>query len=342
MVQTRKRVSILSLVTGAENVLREQLIERPRAWLVEAREKMRDLPKTNFELGCYFSEQGKWHDALFRFRVALYLRPNYPQALYNIGCCYFNLGNMAKARETLQQVLRETPTNSDAVFMLGAIDPNALTPEQRPKQMPRELVNSFFTSVAERYNQIEAQNQYRGGVLVAEQLKPLLAPSDVVIADLGCGTGIASIPYRAGAREIMGVDFTPAIVQQAQAIQQGDKKLLDRVVEADIASLGDAIAAASVDVVLLVNVVQFVGALDAVLATASRIAKAGALVAVTVEPYAGQDGFGLVANTGRFGHSAAYVKQVAAQHQLVAAKQTALNLYPESTAELIIFRKGAV
>lgn len=319
--------------------MREFVIERPRAWLVEAREKMRDLPKTNFELACDFAEQGKWHDALFRFKMTLYLQPNYPKALYNIGCCYYHLGKTDKARATFLQVLREQPGNSDAVFMLGAIDPHALSPEQRPRQMPRELVTKFFTSLAADYNRVEAQNQYRGGVAVAEQVKPLLPPSGLTVVDLGCGTGIAAIPYQGIASQMIGVDVTPAMVKEATSIAQGDKKLFTHVLEADIAQLNGEIMPRSADLVLLVNVVQFVGGLEQVLPCAAMLAKPGGIVALTLEPYTGSDAYGLVADTGRFGHNVAYVKELAARHGLVPAKQASVMLYPETKAELLVLRK---
>ena len=341
MAPSRKRVSISEYVGEAEKMLRETFVDAPRAWALEAREKIRDLPKTNFDLGCMFADQGKWHDALFRFRMALYWRPDYPEARYNLGCCYFHLGKLPQAAATLKQVLRETPNHRDAIFMVAAIEPSALTPEQRPRRMPPEMVTKFFTSIAAEYNQAEAANQYHGGVAVAEAVKPLLPPAGMVVVELGCGTGIAAIPYRAASAQMIGVDVVPAMVAQASVQAQGDKKLYDRVVAADISALGDEVAAESADLVLLVNAAQFVGALDDVLKGVARLLKPGGLLALTLEPFSGADGFGLVAATGRFGHSAAYVIRLATPLGLTLAKQVPVSLYPETSAELLVLRKGA-
>jgi predicted TPR repeat methyltransferase len=330
----------MSILGDAESALREVFVDNPRAWLMDAREKMRDLPKTNFDLACRFADQGKWHDAMFRFRITLYLQPAYPQALYNLGCCYFRLGNRAKARDTLKQVLRENPGNSDAVFMLAAIDPSALEPNQRPQSMPRELVTKFFSSIAGGYNQAEAENKYRGGAAVAEQVKPLLPASGITVVDLGCGTGITSIPFRAAAAQMIGVDVTASMVAQAQREMVAGKPLFDRVVEADIAAAAEAVGEGVADLVLLVNVVQFVGALNGVLGSAAKIVKPGGFIALTVEPYSGGDGFGIVVDSGRFGHTASYVKQIAAPLGLTPVKEMKTALYPETSAELLIFRKG--
>ncbi len=280
MEPSRNKRSLMSVVAEAESTLQELLYDRPMAWLQAARERMRDLPKTNFELGCKFAEMGKWHDALFRFRVTLYLQPAYPQAHYNLGCCYYRLGQRSKARAEFRRVLQAEPGNQDAIFMLASIDPQALSPNQRPQTMPEALVTKFFGSLAADYNLTEAENKYRGGVLVAEQVKPLLPTSDITVVDLGCGTGIAAIPYRSIAAEIIGVDRTPEMVEQAALQAQQEQKLFDRVVTADITALGDALAAGSADLVLLVNVVQFVGRLQEVMAEAARLLKPSGYIAV--------------------------------------------------------------
>ena len=331
---------MVSILGDAESAIHQVFYEQPKEWLIGARERMKDLPKTNYELGCKFAQMGKWHDAMFRFRIALYLQPDYPAALYNLGCCYYQIGQRDKARDALQKVLQKEPGNQDALVMLSAIDPQAVPANLRPQSMPRDLILKFFSSIAPDYNQAEAASQYRGGVAVADVVKPLLPPSNMTVVDLGCGTGIASIPYRATAQHITGVDMTPAMVAAAQAEMYQERKLFDRVVEADIANPGDAISAGSADLVLLVNVAQFVGALNGVISAAAKMLKAGGFMAITVEPYSGTDGFGLVVDSGRFGHTPNYVQQQAAAQGLSFVKEARLALYPETQAQLMVFRKG--
>lgn len=340
MKQARKRRSLNEALGVAENFFRNLFVNQPRDWLLILRERLRDLPKTNFDLGCDFAEQGQWHDAMFRFRITRYLQPKYPQALYNLACCYVQLGRTQKAREALVQVLSEHPAHTEAIFMLGAIDPSALTAQQRPSRIPLDLVTRFFSSIAENYNQLEAANQYRGGVAMAEQLKPLLPATVERMIDLGCGTGIAAIPYRAAVKELIGVDVTPAMVAQAASQTQGDTKLFAQVIEADITTPLEALPAGAAEVVLLVNVTPFLGELTAVLTNTARMLKPDGVFAMTYESYSGQAGFGLMAGSGRFGHSAAYVKQVAASAGLVAVKQGALSVYNGRNAEFLIFRSA--
>ena len=332
----------MGIVDQLSQRVQKSVAER-KAWLTDARAKLRNLPKTNFDLGVRFSEKEKWYDAFFRFKIVMFLSPNYPQARYNLACCYYNLGKLDKAKTELLQVLKETPGHAGAIFMLGAIDPMAVPPEQRPQTMPLEMVIKYFTSVAPDYNQTEAQSQYRAGKVVAEHLKPLLPENtNLTVVDLGCGTGIASIPYRGIAAHMIGVDVTPAMVSQAAFVAQDGNPLFEKVIEADITALGDMLEARSADVVLLVNVAPYLGKLEAVLETAARIIKTDGLLAITLEPYSLREGFGTVANTGRFGHSAHYVKQQAEAQGFIAAKQAPVSLYANLNGELLIFRKGAI
>lgn len=330
---------MLGIVGEAQAFLREA-IEKPRAWLIDARAKARDLPKTNFDLGREFAARGQWYDAAFRFKIVLYLNPAYPQARFNLGCCYFNLGQKEKARLALQKVLSEQPSHSDAILMLCAIDPASVPASQQPKRIPADLVTGFYATQAAGYNATEAAQQYRGGKLVFEQIKPLLPAHPIALVDLGCGTGIAAIPYHTQAQHMVGVDISPAMAAQARTEAHGDKKLFDQVVEADIAAPVNGIASGVADVVLMVNVSPFLGELNAPLVLAARLLKSQGLLAVTVEPYKGTAGYGIVPQTGRFGHQASYVKQLAASLGLEPIKQQALALYPASTAELIVLRKA--
>lgn len=340
MKPARKRVSFLDMFREAETELRAVFIERPQEWVKTARERLRDLPKSNFDLGCEFAEMGKWFDAIFRFRMALYLQPNYPQAWYNLGCCYFRTGKHDKAREALLKALNQEPTNTNAIFMLATIDPAALPQGMRPTQMPESMVTGFFGAMAQGYDIAEATSQYQAGKVIYDLLRPLVPTPNPVVVDLGCGTGIVSRPWRATAKEIIGVDVTPAMIALAAKASHVDKKLFDALVPANITALPESLHTAQADLVLLVNVAQFVGDLSSTLQNAARLLGPQGVLVLTVEPYQATTGFGLSSATGRFGHSAAYVQQQAAASGLKLVKESSVALYVGSTIQAFVFSKG--
>jgi predicted TPR repeat methyltransferase len=324
-----------------ETSLRALVVDRPRQYFTDVRAKLQNLPRTNFELGCDFADQGQWKDATFRFKVALYLQPNFPQARYNLGCCYLRMGQKAKARQEFLQVLRQVPTHQDAIFMLSALDPNAVPAAQRPQRMPSEMVRQFFASVAPQYDVLEAQNNYQGARIAYDLLKPFVGEKkELTVVDLGCGTGLTARPWRALAKDVVGVDFVPEMAAAARLVRVADTPLFDRVLEEDILAASETQAPlASADLVLLVNVAQFLGNLQPLFSLLSAKLKPGALVVVTVEPLQAPSGYGLNIDTGRFGHHPEYVKHAAKEVGLQLKQESRAALYPNLAAYAYVLGK---
>lgn len=340
MKRSRKKVSPVKPALDVEGALRDLFINQPKLWLREARERLRDLPKSNFDLACRFAKQGKWFDAVFRFRVVLFLRPDYPHAQYNLGGCYVRMGRTAEAKAALLKALRQTPDNPDVAFMLASVDPAALPAERRPKEMPEGMVTGFFGNIAEGYDVTEAGNKYQAGKVIHAFAQPLLTAPAPVIEDWACGSGIAARPWRAAAARIHGVDVTPAMVALAQAATHVEKQLYEEVSVADIRALPDGMAEGKADLVLLINAAQFIGDLSAVMRAAAAALRAGGLFVLTAEPIRAADGYGLVVETGRFGHAASYVQQVAVAAGLTLEKEATVELYAGVPVQAFAFRKG--
>src|SRR5262245_3910210 len=127
MAEPRKKVSLSEMVNDAEKGLRDIVrFDRIQSKYASVRAKMKELHKTNYDLGYKFAGEGRWLDAIFRFRVVLYLSPDYPNANYNLGCCYMRLGRNAEAKAAFLKALKQSPGNADVMFMLASLDPSAL------------------------------------------------------------------------------------------------------------------------------------------------------------------------------------------------------------------------
>ena len=339
MKLSRKNVSLTSMATEAETALREIFITQPKTWIQEIRERFRDLPKANFELGLRFAEEGKWYDAAFRFRMALRLKADYPRAAYNLGCCYVRMGKLPEAKAALLRARELTPGNPDVIFMLATLDPGLLASGQRPTRMPPALVTGFYSSVANGYDIAEAKANYQAGNAIYELASPFLKNPAPAVLDLGCGSGIAARPWRATASSIHGVDITPAMLALAERAMHAEKKLYDTLITADVSDLATAQTGMVVDLVLLVNVAQFIGDLSPVLHGVEKMLTPEGIAVLTVEPYASSGEFGLNAETSRFGHSPDYVRKAASAAGLQVLKQARVELYAGMPVEAFVLGK---
>jgi predicted TPR repeat methyltransferase len=127
------------------------------------------------------------------------------------------------------------------------------------------------------------------------------------IIDLGCGTGLCGPLLRPLARQLVGVDLSAGMLQQAQ--QRG---CYDQLVQADVAQYlndpntlpGQAQALVSADVFI------YIGDLQAVMAGARRVLAPGGWLALSVEEAPEAVDFEL-RQSSRYAQSARYLHTLA-------------------------------
>lgn len=350
MAQPRKKRSLMEVVTEGKAALSDLLITQPRIFIAQAREKMRDLPKTNFDLGREFIARGLWRDALFRFQIVHFLQPAYPRLSYFRGCCQYRLGRMNDAKASLLAALRESPGDEDVIYMLALADPASLPPGVAPQRLNSEFVREFFAQAAAGFTAFEAQNNYQGGKAVAEALKPHLQQTQgLLYADLGCGTGIASIMLRPSAGGMLGVDFCAQMLKEAAGTTMQGMQLFAATCVGDLhqpdtwlKSVHAPAMPGEYHVAVCVNVASYLGDLAGMFQAASLLLMQGGLFAISYEPAEAAGGSGIVLrrDTARFAHSAPYVAQMAAAAGFLPVSESSVALYPDSSSQLAIFRKG--
>lgn len=341
MLTPRNSRSLRDLFTGFDVSARQMLIDRPRAYFEQIRYKLQHLPETNFELGCAFASRGQWMDARFRFRFAIYLRPNYVQAWYNLGCCLLQLQRVNDARDAFRKVLQLKTDHAEARFMLSGIETN-LPASALPKTMPRDMVLGFFTQIAPQYDALAEQNQYQGGRIFLDAMKPYLAKHESLhVVDGGCGTGLVARPWRGMASEVVGMDMTPAMLNLARAARAGDNPVYDKVLEMDLSAIKpDAMPAGAAHVLMVADTAQFVGDLAPLMRFAAHVLAPGGVFGISVEPHNAPHGYGVNPATSRFGHTVEYVKKEAASVGLTLKRDGRVPLYAQLPMHLFVFTKA--
>lgn len=92
--------------------------------LIQMREKSKNLLETNIKLGLWHIDQENISDAIFRFRFIRFFWPKYLEANYYLAYCYVLKDKKVKAKEILENLIKQDPQNQRAIELLNKINLN--------------------------------------------------------------------------------------------------------------------------------------------------------------------------------------------------------------------------
>jgi predicted TPR repeat methyltransferase len=288
--------------------------------------------RTQHELGLSLLRLGRRSDAIAALRRAIQVDPRYAPAHCNLGLALEEIGDLAGAAAALREAQRLQPTSGFIAYHLAAVAGQAGEPFPVVKACPRDYLVSLFDGYADRFDaHLFETLRYAGPQLLREIVdeapasEPRSLPWDVL--DLGCGTGMTGVPFRADARTITGVDVSRRMLEHAARRFTNDgRRVYDALDERDIvAALSEAEAA--YDLILAADVFIYVGDLRDVFDSAARALRPGGLFAFTIEVADGPEDFRLLP-TRRYAQSPSYITSTATASGLgvVAQREAALRL----------------
>lgn len=226
--------------------------------------------------------------------------PDLLPAQRQLGRGWAALGETRRAAQALRDAAAGAPANSALALELAE--------EIAALESPRETlapayVRALFDRYAERFDADLGRLRYQApdalGRAVSEIAAP--APGSLDVLDLGCGTGLSGLPFRAVARHLAGVDLSPRMVAQAQS-----RGIYDALSAEDaMAFLGRA--PARWDLVVAADMLMYLGDLAPLLAAARRALRPGGWFAGTLEQAEGA-GFTLQPQR-RFAHSRTHLQE---------------------------------
>jgi predicted TPR repeat methyltransferase len=276
---------------------------------------------------------GKNAPAFDAGREVAQLYPDLPEAAIAFGDALQTSAHLAAAIAEYQRALRLQPQNGEARLKLGLawleagetdvaleqfakLDP-ASVPElaahiARAEAM-RRLTRSDAGYVRHLFNQFSAnyddwmrrQLQYRAPEILRE-LADLVMPGahDLVILDLGCGTGLGGAAFADLAASLDGIDLSPAMIAHAR-----ERHIYRRLTVTDFETvLADG--GPDYDLVLAADTFVYFGDLAPTFAAVARRLKPGGYFLFTAENSAGPD-FALGAKR-RWSHSETYLRNLGA------------------------------
>ncbi|MGH9410046.1 MAG: tetratricopeptide repeat protein, partial [Vicinamibacterales bacterium] len=208
------------------------------------------------------------------FCRAVTLRPKHPEARRLLALAHCMLGEVDEAVRIFEEWLAEEPDDPVAQHMLAAC-----TGRQTPARASDGYVTQTFDSFAASFESKLAKLSYRAPRLVAAMLEDSdLQPAKALdVLDAGCGTGLCGPLVAPYARRLVGVDLSAGMLKQAAAKQVYDELLQQELT----ASL--AVRERSLDLIVSADTLVYFGALEEVVAGASRALRPGGLFIFTVE-----------------------------------------------------------
>jgi len=229
-------------------------------------------------------------------------------------------GDYAAAEAPLAAALELLPDHPTLRHMVSAVR------GQTTERAPTGYVSMMFDDFAQNFDHVMRVNlDYRAPEQLAELVAPMLSRANPArVIDLGCGTGLlgAALAQAGAGANIVGIDLSGKMLERAR--QRGEYA---RLVKADLVEELERIPAATVDAVLATDVFIYLGDLQPVFAAAARVLVAGGLFAFSLESL--DEGDFALRPSGRYAHSPAYVRRLAAQFHFAERRMQRIPLRRE-------------
>lgn len=251
-------------------------------------------------LGNALRHQGKLADAVTALRKALTLDGRCADAHVNLAMTLQAQGDVSGAMRSYERAVELDPGHESAAHMLAALRGEVT------EAAPHDHVARLFDEYAARFDHhlVETLGYSMPGLLRAEIDRLLGQDAHFSrVIDLGCGTGLAGIAFRALSGNLCGVDLSPRMIDQAQV----------RNVYDDL-RVGDVITVLQedpcrYDLFICADVFPYIGNVEALFSAVSAHSEAGALFAFSTEFSAGRDF--VLQPSGRYAHAQGYLRAVA-------------------------------
>lgn len=260
-------------------------------------------------LGVTLKDLGKTEQAIHCYRQALALKPDFAEAHGNLGAALREQGKLAEALASYKRKLALAPHDDETRHHVDALSGVTTT------GAPSKYIEGVFDNYAAKFDQHLTQSlgynvPQRMAELLLQHHRPANARPRVL--DLGCGTGLVGAALKAMDAELIGVDLSGGMLQQARA-----RGIYQALLQSDLLPMMQAQTDASFDIVTSADVFIYVGKIDEVVQETRRLLKPGGLFAFSVESFepGPQDALGFKLElSGRYSHAASYLQTLAERH----------------------------
>lgn len=228
---------------------------------------------------------------------ALELAPGWAFGWFRLGEFHEAAGDVDAAAEAWRMAQKLDPADRAGAALKLALAGRG-DPGDAP---PSAFVEALFDQYAPKFDEalVNALG-YRAPILLEAAIRGTGRDRFRQALDLGCGTGLMGERLRQMCERLEGVDISSEMLRKAR-----EKGIYDRLEKADLQNFSHA--GPPPDLVTAADVFMYLGALDGIFATVSRMLAPDGLFAFSVEKLEAAEGFALQPSR-RYAHSEAYVR----------------------------------
>lgn len=265
-------------------------------------------PEAYQTLGNILRLQKRPKEALEAFRQAMLRRPQHPDSYRGLGAALYAVSQVEEAAEVYAKWVELEPDNPYPRHMLAAC-----TGQDVPERAADGYVANTFDRFAATFDKVLAGLNYRAPQLIEQAVEEYLGSGrgQLMVADAGCGTGLCGPFLRRHARQLVGVDLSPAMIERARNRQPHEGPLYDELVVGELSAFFEQ-RPDTFDLVISADTLCYFGKLETPVNAMSRSLRREGLLCFTVEQAseeAAPDGFAIQPH-GRYAQTETYVREV--------------------------------
>lgn len=231
------------------------------------------------------------------------LAPDDSQMWYRLGELAHIVGRRDDARAAYGRYIDSCPDDAEIVHIL-----KALRDETPPPRAPDAFITQLYGQFASFYDEnMSGELEYQAPDAIGGLVERTFGGRrNLDVIELGCGTGLCGVVLRPWARQLTGVDLSPAMLDRARA-----RGLYDALQLAEITRYLAAESSGPVDLIVACDTLIYFGDLRQVVQPAVRRLAPGGVIAFTVE-HGARYPF-LLDDSGRFTHHPDHLVEVAGE-----------------------------
>ncbi len=235
-------VKPVEVVKQAASPSKMGIKDRINAWVADLkrqREALKDIRRTNYDLGLTHYYKGNYSDARLRFNLLKWFKCDSPELNYFIGRCYYEEGKGDKAKKYLSDYLASSHTQfkPEAEFTMTIISGKS----DEIKAIPHSLISHYYDLVSPVYNQmyidkVQESPQSKLFTVLNKFSTEKGKPFGNKVLDLGCGTGVLGNWLRKIklASTITGVDISKLMLDTSKSLKFEDFPVYNEVRQSDV------------------------------------------------------------------------------------------------------------